>query len=125
MVQLGRRVTATIAWFAGGRGSTLQRNFALLIDLDANVGRGSATEVFALQEPSHLDGWIPFFKVLSHDSPTNVDEARDTLRITQQIMAFGHRDRWKYTAKEYDQWLKGHNPHGSRFPRRARWRSAG
>jgi hypothetical protein len=30
-------------------------------------------------------------------------------------MAFEHRDRWKYTGKEYDQWLKGHNPHGSRF----------
>jgi hypothetical protein len=39
--------------------------------------------------------------------PTNVDEARDTLRITEQIMAFENGDRWKYTAKEYDQYLKG------------------
>jgi hypothetical protein len=44
--------------------------------------------------------------------PTNVDEARDTLRITEQIMAFENGDRWKYTAKEYGQYLKGKNPHG-------------
>jgi hypothetical protein len=32
-------------------------------------------------------------------------------------MAHSHGDRWKYTA-EYDQWLKGKNPHGlkSRLP---------
>jgi hypothetical protein len=29
-----------------------------------------------------------------------------------RFLAFEHGDRWKYTAEEYDQWLRGRNPHG-------------
>ncbi len=48
--------------------------------------------------------------------PRNVDEARDILRITSEMMKFRHGDRWNYTAEEYAQHLKGKNPHGLKAP---------
>jgi hypothetical protein len=44
--------------------------------------------------------------------PLDVDEARDILRITNELMPFRYGDRWKYTEEEYAQYLKGKNPHG-------------
>jgi hypothetical protein len=44
--------------------------------------------------------------------PNDVDEAREVLRIATKLMAMKHGDRWKYTAEEYAQHLKGKNPHG-------------
>jgi hypothetical protein len=44
--------------------------------------------------------------------PLNVDEARDILRITNEVMRYKHGDRWKYTVEEYAQYLKGKNPDG-------------
>jgi hypothetical protein len=45
-----------------------------------------------------------------------VDEKRTVLQIVDKIMRMSHGDRWKYTAKEYDQYLKGKNPHGLKAP---------
>lgn len=48
--------------------------------------------------------------------PRDVEEARDILRIVNEVMRFRHGDPWKYTKEEYDQWLKGKDPHGLKVP---------
>jgi hypothetical protein len=48
--------------------------------------------------------------------PQDVDEKRTVLQTVDKIMRMSHGDRWKYTAKEYDQYLKGKNPHGLKAP---------
>jgi hypothetical protein len=48
--------------------------------------------------------------------PADVDEARYTLRLVELVLSFQHGDRWKYTAEEYGQYLKGKNPHGLKAP---------
>jgi hypothetical protein len=48
--------------------------------------------------------------------PKDVDEARYTLRLVELVLSYQHGDRWDYTAEEYDQYLKGKNPHGLKAP---------
>jgi hypothetical protein len=46
----------------------------------------------------------------------DVDEARYTLRLVELVLSYQWGDRWNYTAEEYDQYLKGKNPHGLKAP---------
>jgi hypothetical protein len=71
-------------------------------DLLASLTKAQKHQFWTTYNVQHVIGILP----------TNVDEARLTLRLVELVLSYRHGDRWNYTAEEYDQYLTGKNPHG-------------